>query len=86
MSQEFLKYKAQATSLKLQGDPEIEWQRIFDWYNAEGRQLFIDAFAKETGIRLTNTPGQDDLVAAGSTVPDGEPLAGVPDADTERVA
>jgi hypothetical protein len=64
MSQEFLKYKAQATSLKLQGDPEIEWQRIFDWYNAEGRQLFIDAFAKETGIRLTNTPGQDDLVAA----------------------
>jgi hypothetical protein len=64
MSQEFLKYKTQATSINLQGYAEKEWQRVLDWYMAEGRQLFIDAFAKETGIRLNKTPSPDDLVAA----------------------
>lgn len=64
MSQEFLEYKTQATAVSLQGDPEIEWQRMLDWYKGEGRQSFLDAFAKETGIRLNKPPSPDDLVAA----------------------
>jgi predicted nucleic acid-binding Zn-ribbon protein len=35
---------------------------------------------------LAEAPSAVQPAAAESTVPDGEPLAGVPDADTERVA
>jgi hypothetical protein len=42
--------------MKIQGNDEAEWQRLFDWYNSDGRQLFKDAFAKEIGIRLNKTP------------------------------
>ena len=35
---------------------------------------------------MLEAPSAVQPLAAESTVPDGEPLAGVPDADTERVA
>jgi hypothetical protein len=42
-----------------------EWNRTKKWYDAEGRQLFIDAFTHETKIRLPSLLPPNNLVGAG---------------------
>ncbi|MDA1101677.1 MAG: hypothetical protein O2967_22175 [Proteobacteria bacterium] len=65
MSKEFENYKSAATGFSGQNsDVQLEWQRLFDWYASDGRQLFVDAFAKETGLRLGTPQAPDDLVGA----------------------
>lgn len=65
MSKEFENYKSAATGFSGQNsDVQREWQRLFDWYASDGRELFIDAFAKETGLRLGTPKKPDDLVGA----------------------
>jgi hypothetical protein len=66
VSREFENYKAAA----MQGlhvrivDPQTEWQHLYDWYEGEGRQQFMDAFTRETSLRFGQTLAPDDLVSA----------------------
>jgi hypothetical protein len=65
MSEGFAKYKKAVIGFCRQiNDAQAEWQRIYDWYGKEGRELFRAAFSKETGIRVGTKPKPDDLVAA----------------------
>src|SRR5688572_13426261 len=68
MSQEFETYKKVVTSFAWQtGNSEnskAEWQRMHSWYTEGGRQNFIDAFYKETGLRLHAKIKNDALVEA----------------------
>lgn len=46
-------YRAQATAFgRVRNNEAEEWRRIWDWYKGGGRDLFIDAFTGETGIKL----------------------------------
>ena len=40
------------------------WQAFYDWYNTGGRQLFLDSFSKETGLRTHLSTDQNALVSA----------------------
>jgi hypothetical protein len=64
MSQEFENYKTAAMKLVLQppNAPDA-WQSVYDWYCGAGRQQFMDAFTKETGITFGRQRTPDDLVA-----------------------
>ena len=65
MSKEYEQYYASAHSFALSNDePQSKWARFHDWYKGGGRQEFIDAFTKETGITITNGFSPDDLIAA----------------------
>ena len=65
MSNEFERYKALATShCRPSDDLLTAWQQLYDWYHDTGRQQFVDAFAKETGIRVNGSSAPDESVAA----------------------
>jgi hypothetical protein len=65
LSKEFAEYRAKATGFSAQlVDPQGIWQQMFDWYKGGGRELFIEAFSKETGLRVDSKPKLDDIVAA----------------------
>ena len=65
MSKEYKQYEAAVHSFTLsKEEPQSNWARLCDWYKAGGRQEFIEAFAKEAGITITNGFSPDDLVAA----------------------
>jgi transcriptional regulator with XRE-family HTH domain len=62
----FRLYKAQATAFgRVRNNEGEEWCRIWDWYKGGGRDLFIEAFTGETGIKLNvKTDGGARLGAA----------------------
>jgi len=65
VSQEFSSYKKAVIGFcRPKFDAEAEWQRVYDWYENQGRELFRTAFSKETAIRFGSKPNPDDLVAA----------------------
>lgn len=65
MSKEFEDYKAQATShCRSSNDPLMAWQQLYDWYHNFGRQQFLDAFAKETSIKVNSSLPSDEAVSA----------------------
>jgi hypothetical protein len=63
LSKEFDTYKTHAIR-KRGATATAEWQHIFDWYTSTGRNEFIEAFRKETGLRIGGIAGQDAVVAA----------------------
>jgi hypothetical protein len=64
MSKEFEQYKTAATKLvHRQASASAAWQSVYDWYRGDGRQQFMDAFTKETGIPFGRQRTPDDLVA-----------------------
>ena len=64
MSKEFEQYKLAATKLvHQQASATAAWQSVYDWYRGSGRQQFMDAFTKETGITFGRQRTPDDLVA-----------------------
>lgn len=65
MSKQFENYKTVATGFCRPADnPLTTWQQLHDWYKCEGRRQFMDAFAKETAIRISGITSPDDLIAA----------------------
>jgi hypothetical protein len=65
MSKEFENYRALATGFcRPADDPLAAWQQVYDWYRGAGRQQFLDAFTKETGIKINGSSAPDDSVAA----------------------
>jgi hypothetical protein len=65
---EFETYKSQVTSaIKQTGHEASDWKRLFDWYEGEGRALFIAAFQKETTRRVNLAT--DPQVRVGAAIP-----------------
>jgi hypothetical protein len=61
----FANYKNEAISFRMSGGSDgAAWRELNDWYVSKGKDLFIEAFNKETAMRLPAGANSDNQIGA----------------------